>query len=84
MNRRQQRTLESVFARPVRANIDWRDIESLLIALGAEVSEAKGSRVCVLLNGRTAVFHRPHPRKETDKGSVESMRRFLTEAGRTP
>jgi len=84
MNRRQQRTLESVFARLVRANIDWRDIESLLIALGAEVSEAKGSRVCVLLNGRTAVFHRPHPEKEAGKHMVRSVRDFLEYAGVRP
>ena len=84
MNRKQQRTLESVFARPVRANIDWRDIESLLIALGAEVSEAKGSRVCVLLNGRTAVFHRPHPEKEAGKHMVRSVRDFLENAGVRP
>jgi len=30
-----------------------------------------------------AVFHRPHPRKETDKGALRSMRRFLLEAGVT-
>ncbi len=68
----------------MRANIDWRDIESLLIALGAEVSEAKGSRVCVLLNGRTAVFHRPHPEKEAGKHMVRSVRDFLENAGVRP
>jgi hypothetical protein len=31
-----------------------------------------------------AVFHRPHPQKETDRGSVRSMRRFLSEAGVRP
>ncbi|MFN6309943.1 MAG: type II toxin-antitoxin system HicA family toxin, partial [Planctomyces sp.] len=36
------------------------------------------------LNDVRAVFHRPHPQKETDKGAVRSMRRFLTEAGVTP
>jgi len=53
----------------------------MLIALGAEVSEGNGSRVRIVLNGVRAVFHRPHPQKETDKGAVISMRRFLTEAG---
>jgi hypothetical protein len=42
------------------------------------------SRVRIALNGVRAVFHRPHPQKETDKGAVRSMRRFLTEAGVTP
>jgi len=31
-----------------------------------------------------AVFHRPHPGKEADKGTLKSMRRFLVEAGVKP
>ena len=50
---------------------------------GAEVSEGSGSRVRVYLSGVRAVFHRPHPEKETDKGAVKSVRRFLQEAGFT-
>jgi hypothetical protein len=69
--------LRAFFARPVRANIDWRDIESLLKAPGAEVSAAEGSRVCVVLNGRTAIFHRPHPEKEAGKYMVRSLRGSL-------
>jgi hypothetical protein len=76
-----QRTLEAIFADPVRAGIRWSDIEKLLVKLGAQISEGSGSRVRIALNGIRAVFHRPHPRKETDKGAVKSMRRFLTEAG---
>jgi hypothetical protein len=75
-----QATLEAVFADPVRANIPWRDIEMLLAACGADVSEGAGSRIRIALNGVRAVFHRPHPQKETDKGAVRSMRRFLAEA----
>lgn len=47
------------------------------------MSEGRGSRVRITLNGVHAVFHRPHPRKETDKGAVKSMRWFLTEARAT-
>ncbi|MCC6123923.1 MAG: type II toxin-antitoxin system HicA family toxin [Pirellulales bacterium] len=79
-----ERILEAIFARPVRSNIAWSDIEALLRSSGAELSEGRGSRIRIALNGVRAVFHRPHPRKETDKGSVESMRRFLTEAGIQP
>ncbi len=73
-------TLVAIFADPVRANIALRDIEALFVACGAEVSEGNGSRVRVALNGVRAVFHRPHPQKETDRGAVTSVRRFLTEA----
>jgi len=81
---RHRRTLEAIFADPVRANVVWTDIEALLRSLGADLSEGRGSRVRIALNGVRAVFHRPHPQKETDKGALKSMRRFLTDAGATP
>jgi hypothetical protein len=73
--------LRAIFEDPVRSDIEWAGIEKLLVALGAEVSEGRGSRVRVYLKGVRAVFHRPHPQKETGKGAIMSMRRFLTEAG---
>lgn len=84
MGPKHRRTLEAVFAEPVRANISWRDIESMLKALGAEISEGSGSRVRIAFSGVRAVFHRPHPQTETDKGAVKSVRRFLNEAGVSP
>ena len=84
MDSKHRKTLEAIFERPERANIAWRDIESLLTALGAEISQGNGSRVRVALKGVRAVFHRPHPRKETNKGAVKSVRRFLEAAGVKP
>ena len=81
MNRKHKRTLAAIFEDPVRSGIAWSDIEALSKALGAELSEGRGSRVRIALNGVRAVFHRPHPEKETDKGAVKLVRRFLTEAG---
>ena len=81
---RHDKTLQAIFADPVRANINWGDVEVLLEHLGADLSEGQGSRVRIHLNGVRAVFHRPHPQKETDKGAVKSMRRFLAEAGVSP
>jgi hypothetical protein len=81
MKAKHKKVLRSIFETPVNASIAWKDIELLLSALGAEISEGRGSRVRVALNGIRAVFHRPHPRKETDKGAVVSVRRLLKEAG---
>ena len=81
MNKKNKITLAAIFENPVRSDILWKDIESLLYALEAEISEGRGSRVRIVLKSVRAVFHRPHPRKETDKGSVRSMRRFLISAG---
>jgi len=66
-----------IFTRPVSANIQWRDIEALLIDLGAEWSEREGSRVGVYLFGEVRVFHRPHPSPDTDKGAIDSIRNWL-------
>ncbi len=76
--------MAAVFRQPTQAGIRWADIESLLLACGADIEERAGSRVAIELHDVLAIFHRPHPRKEADKGSVASMRRFLTEAGVTP
>ena len=73
--------LQAIFKIPVQSKVKWADIEALFVNLGAELSEGSGSRVHVLLNGVKAVFHRPHPRKETDKGALVSLRRFLENAG---
>ena len=81
MNSKNTKTLESIYKRPIPSNILWSDIESLLISLGAEITEGAGSRVRVKLNEERAVFHRPHPEKVTEKGAVSSVKRFLENAG---
>jgi len=73
-----------VFARPRRSDVRWSEVESLLISLGALVSEGRGSRVRVSLNDTRAVFHRPHPGNQINKASLASVERFLREAGVEP
>lgn len=84
MHGKHRKTLEAVFDDPVRSNVPWEDVEALFVAVGADISEGRGSRIRISLNGVDAVFHRPHPQKETDKGALKSVRRFLREAGITP
>ena len=84
MNKKQRQTLNRILEKPERSDIPWPNIESLFIALGAEISEGRGSRVRVALKDVKAVFHRPHPDRVTEKGAVKSVRRFLKEAGVLP
>ena len=81
MNKKQRQTLRKIFEKPERSDISWNDIKGVFIALGGEVTEGRGSRVRVALNNVRAVFHRPHPKRVTNKGSVKSVRRFLVESG---
>ena len=84
LNTKHTKTLEKIYERPTRANIAWTDIVGLFKACGADVSQRQGSRVCIKLGEQRAVFHAPHPQKETVKGAVEDIRAFLQRAGVTP
>jgi hypothetical protein len=73
MNKKQRQTLQKIFEKPERSDILWQDIQNVFVALGAEVTEGKGSRVRVALNDVHAVFHRPHPQRVTNKASVRQI-----------
>jgi hypothetical protein len=79
-----RRTHAALFATPTPPDIAWRDVEALLVALGATLKEGSGSRIRVELNGVRMVFHKPHPRPVLVRDAVRSIRRFLTEAGALP
>ena len=84
MKHKHQRTLELIFAHPTPGNVRWTDIVALLRELGAEIREREGSRVEVFLFGEVRVFHRPHPRPDTDKGAVTCIRKWLETHGVKP
>lgn len=84
MQKKPRDTLEAIFSRPVSGTIRWQDIESLFVALGAEVTERAGSRVGIYLFGEIRVFHRPHPSPMTDKGAVANVRKWLESHGVKP
>ena len=84
MNAKHRRALEAIFARPVPSDIRWAESKASwrrsarIVRKGA----APVSGSCSI--GAEAVFHRPHPRPETNKGAVASVREFLKMAGIEP
>ncbi|MEQ8347351.1 MAG: type II toxin-antitoxin system HicA family toxin [Sneathiellaceae bacterium] len=84
MNSKHRRTLAALFHDPVSASILWADIESLLMAAGAEVVEDRGSRVRFVLDDQQISFHRPHPQKEAKRYQVRDARAFLESIGVRP
>jgi len=84
MKRKHAKTLVAIFTRPLPGNLQWRDIEALFVELGAQIEEREGSRVLVRLFGERRVFHRPHPSPNTDKGTIQSIRHWLTSHGVMP
>ncbi len=84
MNSAHQKTLAAIYSVPTPSSLEWRKIEALFVALGAEVVEGDGSRVAVVLNGKRADFHRPHPGKEAKRYQVRDAGEFLKSAGAKP
>ena len=84
MNRKHLKTLNIIFTNPINGNLQWRKIEALFLALGAEKDEGTGSAVTFILNGKRADFHRPHPNKEALRYRIKAAREFLEKAGVQP
>jgi hypothetical protein len=85
VKRKNQKTLEAIFSHPISGNIRWSDIETMLVSLGAEILEREGSRVAIIFPGKLpAVYHRPHPSPNTDKGAIASLRKWLNSVGIKP
>ena len=81
MNAGHRKTLDAIFTDPVSGSIKWRDVEALLLALGAEMSEGSGSRVRFTIAGQTLFLHRPHPSPDTKRWAIRDIRTFLRNAG---
>jgi hypothetical protein len=78
------KTLKIIFQHPTPHNLEWRRIESLFLAVGAQLIEGAGSRVRFVLNGVVGTFHRPHPQKEAKPYQVRDARDFLEKVGVKP
>jgi hypothetical protein len=84
VNSKQRKALAAVFTDPVSGGVAWRDIESLLGAVGFQTVEGDGSAVRFVLGKIEARFHRPHPGKEAKRYQVRDARFALMQAGVTP
>lgn len=84
MNSKHRKTLLLIYSDPVKGSLEWRKIEALFLALGAEKDEGKGSGVTFFLNDKRADFHRPHPNKDALRYRIKAAREFLEKAGIKP
>lgn len=83
MNNKHRKTLSIVFTEPVSGTVEWAAIERLLVAVGAQMIEGRGSRVRFEKDGEVETFHRPHPAKEAKRYQVRVARAFLERIGVT-
>ena len=82
MNHRHRKVVHAIFAHPIPANLDFKEVQSTLKELGAEIEDRNGSRIAVSLKGHTVLFH--HAQHSVPKDEVVQIRRFLTDCGIDP
>jgi hypothetical protein len=82
LNHHHRVTLEKIFSHPLSGNVEWRQVLSLLEAVGAATQEPNG-KVKVELGGETKVLQPPGD-KDVDRQMVVDLRRMLTNAGLEP
>lgn len=85
MSQKHTKLLTEIFHDPISTNIQWREIESLLKHLGAEVESLSGARIRAKLGHAEGILHRPHHGSNAlDRHSVQMLREFLARGGATP
>lgn len=85
MSSHHAKLIRQIFQDPPSHNIHWRDVESLLHHVGAEVESLSGARIRATKGRVEAILHRPHHHgNELDKEGLMHLRGFLARAGVTP
>jgi len=85
MSHKHERLLETIFRDPIHTNIHWREVESLLNHLGANLENVSGARLRVKLNGYEDTLHRPHHGQSTlGRQDVKHLREVLARGRVTP
>ncbi len=79
LNNHQQATVEKILAHPASGNVEWRQVLSLLEAVG-EVTEEHDGHVKVTVGPETETLHRPRG-KDVDEQMIVNLRRLLVQAG---
>lgn len=80
MSHKQANLLRTIFQDTHAANIHWREVESLLNHLGAQMEPSHGARFKVTLNGVTDFLHHPHHGNECTRDFIKHLREFLLHA----
>lgn len=72
-------TLLKIFQHPTSHNIEWREVTSLVAAVGS-VDTTHGGKYRIVVGDETEVVNRPR-NKDVDVEMVLDLRRMLTNAG---
>jgi hypothetical protein len=81
LNNRHRDTVEKIFSHPASGNVEWRQVLSLIEAIGTAEQQHNG-KVKVTIGPETEVMA-PHG-KDVDEQTIVDLRRMLAGAGFGP
>jgi hypothetical protein len=74
-----QHTLDAILSHPEPHNLHWRDVRSMLDALGADAQEVRGD-TRISHHGRTLVLHHTSEKDVGTHDHMKELRAFLVES----
>ena len=82
LNNHHRDTVARIFSHPASGNVEWRQVRSLLEAIGTVTSKHDG-KLEVTVGPEREVMHAPKG-KEVDSQMLVDLRRMLSQAGYAP
>jgi hypothetical protein len=82
LNNHHRDTLEKIFRHPASGNLEWRQVTSLLEAVGATTEEHNG-KLKVTVGEASEILTKPHG-KDIGTQMIVDLRRLLSQAGLAP
>jgi hypothetical protein len=82
LNNHHQNTVDAIFGHPASGNVEWRQVLSLIEAIGTATHEHNG-KLKITVGTETEVLEPPRD-KDIDDQMIVDLRRMLSGAGYAP
>jgi hypothetical protein len=82
LSHQHRETIDRIFGHPTSGNIEWRQVRSLLEAVGS-VSEERSGKIVVEVGSDRKTWHVPRG-KDVDEQMIRELRAMLADAQLVP
>ncbi|CCQ51535.1 hexulose-6-phosphate isomerase [Crocosphaera watsonii WH 8501] len=84
MNKKQRKIYDTLFKEPMRDDILWHDVITLIKAIGGSATQEDNLGFRFELKTLSLNIYTPHPQKELKRYQVKAIREFLFKARINP
>lgn len=83
MSKKDDRTLDKLFAHPINMNLEWNEVRHMLEGLGAEIETTSHSHIKIKLGDHQKTFKTFH-KMLGDKHEIMELQHLIKDAGLAP